>query len=188
MSDLIGPNYDVTQLPYRVAVLCYLWNGCGDDEDRLLMLHRNKQPNADMVSPIGGKVEVALGETPHECALREIVEEAGVTLKPEEVRLLGVVAEKAYEGEAHWLLFMFEAMRSIEPEEVDREEFDEGRLEWIRVKDVVHCKIPETDSKILWPMVQRRRRGGFFMIDIDCGGEELKWRVIEDRGAESPVS
>ena len=181
MSSHHDKKYEPSVLPYRLAVICYLWNGEGNDDDRLLMLHRAKEPNINRYSPIGGKLEIAIGESPHECAVREIEEESGVVLKPEEVRLLGIVAEKAYAGENHWLLFMFEAMRSVDLSEVDREEFDEGRLEWVDVKNVANCNIPETDSKILWPMVQRRRNGGFFMVDIDCSGDELVWNVIEER-------
>ena len=35
MSDLHAPAYDTAKLPYKVAVLCYLW----DAQGRLLMLH-----------------------------------------------------------------------------------------------------------------------------------------------------
>ena len=58
-------------------MLCYLWNTEADSE-RLLMLHRSKAPNSGRYSPIGGKVEISEGESPHECAIREIHEEAGL--------------------------------------------------------------------------------------------------------------
>ena len=57
-------------LPYKIAVLCYLYDERGD----LLLLHRNKAPNAGMYSPIGGKLEMADGEGPQESAVREIFE------------------------------------------------------------------------------------------------------------------
>ena len=181
MSSHLDKKYEPSNLPYRIAVICYLWSGEGTDDDKVLMLHRAKEPNIGRYSPIGGKLEISIGESPHECAVREIEEESGVVLKPEEVRLLGVVSEKAYAGENHWLLFMFEATRSVDPSEVDREDFDEGRLEWVGIKDVVNLNIPETDAKILWPIVQRRRRTGFFMVDIDCSGDELTWNIVDDR-------
>ena len=81
----INPH-DVRGMPYKVAVLCYLY----DPQGRLLLLHRRKPPNRDMYSPIGGKLEVAQGEGPHECALREIREEACVALKPEEIKRIEV--------------------------------------------------------------------------------------------------
>ncbi|MFZ4697695.1 MAG: NUDIX domain-containing protein, partial [Phycisphaerales bacterium] len=110
MSDLHAPAYDTAKLPYKVAVLCYLW----DAQGRLLMLHRRKQPNPGMYSPIGGKLEISQGEGPHECALREIREEAGISLPIDGVRCMGVVSEKAYQGEMHWLIFLFETTRPVD--------------------------------------------------------------------------
>ena len=155
--------YDVRGMPYKVAVLCYLY----DPQGRLLLLHRRKPPNRDMYSPIGGKLEVAQGEGPHECALREIREEACVALKPEEIRLISIVSERAYEGEEHWLIFLFEATRPIHPDEIPHSEFDEGRLEWHAVEDVAKLPIPATDRDVMWPNVQKHR-GGFFMVHMDC--------------------
>ena len=45
-------------LPYRIAVLCYLY----DDDGNLLLLHRKQNPNRGMYSPIGGKLDLASGE------------------------------------------------------------------------------------------------------------------------------
>ncbi|MFM7134159.1 MAG: NUDIX domain-containing protein, partial [Planctomycetota bacterium] len=95
--------HDVRSFPYKIAVLCYLY----DTEGRLLLLHRRKPPNRDMYSPIGGKLEVAEGEGPHDCALREIREEAHVALRPDEIRMISIVSERAYQGEDHWLIFLF---------------------------------------------------------------------------------
>ncbi|MCH2161454.1 MAG: NUDIX domain-containing protein [Phycisphaerales bacterium] len=180
MSDVRNSRYEVAELPYRIAVLCYLWNTEAESE-RLLMLHRSKAPNSGRYSPIGGKVEITEGESPHECAIREIQEEAGLELPPEDVRLLGVVAEKGYEGEMHWLLFLFEANRPVAQDEITRYEFEEGRLEWVPIEDVEAKPIPHTDQEVLWPMVQDHRAGGFFMVDIDCRGDTLVSRTVDAR-------
>ena len=79
-------------LPHRIAVLCYLYDGDGC----VLLLHRKQNPNLGMYSPIGGKLKVTTGEGPHECALREIREETGLTLRGEDLRLTGIVSERAY--------------------------------------------------------------------------------------------
>ena len=73
--------------PYQIAVLCYLY----DSERRLLLLHRNKMPNKGLYSPIGGKLEVTTGESPHQCAVREIFEETGVSLRPIDLGLRGII-------------------------------------------------------------------------------------------------
>jgi 8-oxo-dGTP diphosphatase len=165
-------------LPYRVAVLCYLY----DPDGRVLLLHRARDPNAGMYSPIGGKLETAIGESPHDCAVREIREEAGVALGGEELHLTGIVAETAYDGAAHWLIFIFEVLRPVRHGEIAEMQIDEGTLEWVRGEDVDNLHIPETDRRIIWPLVHQHR-GGFFTVHIDCTGGEHRWTVQESRVA-----
>src|SRR5690606_13000092 len=74
-------------LPYRIAVLAYLF----DDQGRLLLLHRRKVPNRHLYSPIGGKLDVDAGESPTACAIREIREEAGIELALADLHLTGMV-------------------------------------------------------------------------------------------------
>lgn len=164
----------VESLPYRLAVLCYLYDENGD----LLLLHRRKQPNAGMYSPIGGKVDVSEGEGPHECAVREIWEEAGLRLPVDQVRLIGIVSERAYEGQTHWMIFLFEVTRPVRRDEVKAMHFDEGKLEWVPPHKVAELPIPQTDREFMWPLVQSHR-GGFFMVHIDCSVEPMKWTVTE---------
>lgn len=175
MSAPVVPGTgSVGTLPYKIAVLCYLY----DHDGRVLLLHRNKAPNAGMYSPIGGKLDVEEGEGPHQCAKREIHEEAGVDVKDSELRLAGVVSERAYEGQTHWLLFLFEVTRPIDPGEIAAYEMDEGNLEWVSPDDVEKLAIPETDRKFMWPNV-REHRGGFFMVHIDCAVSPMTWSVLE---------
>lgn len=179
MSDLDHPRYETAALPYRVAVLCYIW----DAQDRLLLLHRRKQPNAGMHSPVGGKVEVSRGESPHECALREVHEETGVALKPGEMRLFGMVAERAYAGQHHWLLFLFECTRPVEHAELGATDMDEGQLIWVPTADVATTSIPDTDRQFMWPQVLAHRGGGFFVLDIDCSVSPFAQQLRESRSS-----
>jgi len=171
---LHDPRYDTAALPYKVAVLCYLW----DADGRILMLHRKKLQNVDMYSPVGGKVEISRGESPHECSVREVAEETGLVLRQEEMRMFGMVSERAYQGEMHWLIFLFECTRAVRPEEIAHSDFDEGRLEWVHGDDVERLPIPPTDRAILWPQV-RAHRGGFFVVDIDCSTEPMTHSLRE---------
>lgn len=170
-------------LPYKVAVLCYL----RDPQGRLLLLHRRKSPNPGMYSPIGGKLEMATGEGPHECALREIREEVELVLEPEEIRLCGIVSERGYEAQSHWLIFLFEVVRAVRAEEIPRMEFEEGTLEWVPAEKVAELPIPRTDREIMWPAMESHR-GGFFMVHIDCHGvgegAEHRWHLHESVPAE----
>ncbi|MBC8523353.1 NUDIX domain-containing protein [PVC group bacterium] len=168
----------ITELPYRIAVLCYLY----DSDDRLLLLHRSKAPNANQYSPIGGKLEAVIGESPHACAIREIFEESGVKLSTDEIRLSGMLAETAYEGETHWLIFLYEVTRAVDPSEISLMEMDEGTLEWVEIDAVESLDIPKTDREIIWPLV-RKHRGGFFAVHIDCSVKPFKWTVQEEWSA-----
>lgn len=160
------------EVPYRIAVLCYLH----DETGRVLLLHRRKAPNAGLYSPIGGKLEVGEGEGPHRCAIREIHEEAGLEIADEDIRMFGVVSEAAYELKTHWLIFLFEVTRPIGAEEISRMEFDEGCLEWVDPDQVESLNIPETDRRVMWPHV-RKHFGGFFVAHIDCNTDPFTWKL-----------
>ena len=168
-------KYAINNLPYKIAVLCYLY----DEDNRLLLIHRNKEPNKGCYSPIGGKLEASIGESPHACAIREIHEEAGIMVDSNEIRLFGMLSEGAYEGETHWLLFAFEVTRAIHPSEVIEMDMNEGVLEWVHVDEVENKNIPMTDREISWKLV-KQYRGGFFAVDIDCSVKPFKWAVKEE--------
>ncbi|MBG83850.1 MAG: NUDIX hydrolase [Phycisphaerae bacterium] len=163
------------ELPYRIAVLCYIY----DKQGRILMLHRAKPPNQDLYSPVGGKLETGLGESPWECARREIKEETGLDIEPGDIRLQGMVSETAYENSGHWLLFLFEVTRAVEHSELAFVEFDEGRLEWIEPEKVAELSIPDTDQRVIWPMSQSHR-GGFFGVHIDCRNDPFTWTLEQE--------
>lgn len=168
-------NYSIANLPYKIAVLCYLY----DTDNRLLLLHRNKEPNRGNYSPIGGKLEAAMGESPHACAIREIQEESGVIVLSSDIRLSGMLAETAFESKTHWLIFLYEVTRPIDVSEIISMEIDEGSLEWVAVDDVESKNIPNTDREIIWPLV-KQHRGGFFAVDIDCSATPFTWKVKEE--------
>lgn len=171
----MSESYSITNLPYKIAVLCYLY----DEHDNLLLLHRAKEPNSGHYSPIGGKLEAKIGESPHECAIREIQEESGVTVQPNEIRLSGMLAETAYEDKTHWLIFLFEVTRLVQHSEIENMEIDEGSLEWVHVDEVETKKIPETDRQVIWDLV-KQHRGGFFAVHIDCSVTPFTWTVQEE--------
>lgn len=164
-------------LPYKIAVLCYLYDGDG----HVLLLHRRKNPNAGMYSPVGGKLDVASGEGPHQCAVREIGEETGIPLHEQDLRLVGIVSERAYQHESHWLIFLFEVTRPLDRKDVAWAEFEEGVLEWKSPAEVPDLPIPRTDREVMWPLVQSHR-GGFFTVHIDWNGsDDIAWKVHESR-------
>lgn len=166
--------------PYRIAVLCYLY----DSQGRLLLLHRRKSPNRDLYSPIGGKLEQAIGESPTACAQREVKEETGLDLPIERFKLVGMISESEFEGREHWLMFMYDVTGSVElPERT----FDEGKLEWHDPRMLDKLAIPDTDRQAIWPLYWRYRHR-FFAAHIDCQGGKLACRLeqpVEDGRALS---
>jgi len=178
MSNSAPPLADT--VPYKIAVLVYIFNHDG----KILLLHRIKAPNKDLYSPIGGKLEQNIGESPYACALREIEEEVGIKLSLHDIRLLGIVSERAFPGSqdaaqplaAHWLMFCFEVTR---PLNFPARHMNEGRLEWVDVAAVAGLDIPRTDREVIWPLVQKHastlhgmHAGEFFSVHIDCRDAE----------------
>jgi 8-oxo-dGTP diphosphatase len=156
-------------IPYQIAVLGYLFDARG----RLLLLHRRKEPNRDLYSPVGGKLDRVSGESPTACAVREIAEETGVVVGPAELHLTGIISEQSYEDRCHWLMFLYELTH---PVSVTRTQFDEGRLEWHEPEQVMNLAIPATDRYMIWPLFWRYR-GRFFTAHASCGGGHLTWRI-----------
>ncbi len=147
-------------LAYKIAVLVFFENPAGEH----LLLLRAKPPNLGVWSPIGGKLEMDSGESPFECAAREAREETGFAVVPDDLRLFAMIAEKAYEGEAHWLLFLF---RSRKPAPGLPPDIAEGRFGFFSRSAVDALPIPETDRTALWP-VYDRHRDGFVALRADC--------------------
>lgn len=166
-------------MPYRIACLCDL----RDEQGRSLLLRRIKSPNQGLCSPIGGKLDVASGESPAQCAQREILEEAGIHVPIERLRLIGLVAETAFEGKGHWLMFVY---RVLGPVKVEPHDMREGRLDWFRPDEVDLLPLPETDRRIILPLMRRTEpksaggTPGFFAVHIDCRGSEMSWTVEQE--------
>lgn len=147
-------------LSYKIAVLVFLENQAGQ---QLLML-RAKPPNLGVWSPIGGKLETALGESPFECAVRETWEETGHRVNAADLHLFAMIAEKAYEGQAHWLMFLFRCRKplaSLPPDII------EGKFGFFSRQEVDQLPLPETDRTALWPIYDRYRER-FVALKADC--------------------
>ena len=165
-------------LPYKLATLCDM----RDAQGRLLLLRRLRAPNKGLCSPIGGKLDMESGESPAQCAQREIREESGLDISLDRLHLMGLISEQAFEGKGHWLLFLY---RVLGPVEVEPHDMPEGRLEWFEPDELEGLPLPESDRKVIWPLVRRHEasgsngRPGFFAVHIDCRGGELSWQVEE---------
>jgi 8-oxo-dGTP diphosphatase len=153
-------------LPYKISVLVFIENHAGE---QLLML-RAKQPNLGVWTPIGGKLEMATGESPLQCALRETEEEAGMKVREEDMHLFAMVAEKAYQGQTHWLMFLFRCKSPIAGLPPD---MAEGRFAFHSRDAIKNLAIPETDQAALWPIFDHYK-DGFVSLRADCSVSPIK--------------
>jgi 8-oxo-dGTP diphosphatase len=159
-------------LPYRIAVLVFLENAGGEH----LLLLRAKAPNRGVWSPIGGKLEMGTGESPFECAVRETREETGFEVEAADLHLFSVITEKAYEGQSHWLMFLFSCRRPLPGLPPD---ISEGRFGFFSRKAVDALSIPETDRTALWPTYDAHR-DRFVALRADCRpGKPVRVEVEE---------
>ncbi len=158
-------------LGYKLAVLVFLENSRGEH----LLLLRAKAPNRGTWSPIGGKLETATGESPFECAVRETFEETGHVVTTADLHLFAMIAEKAYEGASHWLLFLF---RCTKPLDTLPETIDEGRFGFFTREQIEHLALPETDRTALW-QIHDRHREHFVALRADCAPDKPLEIVIE---------
>lgn len=152
-----------TALAHKLAVLVFLENAAGEH----LLLLRAKPPNLGNWSPIGGKIETTLGESPFECAVRETGEETGLAISIADLHLFAMIAEKAYEGDAHWLLFLFRCRKPIPALPAD---ITEGRFGFFSRAQLDTLPLPETDRTALWPIYDRYR-DKFVALRADCAPE-----------------
>jgi 8-oxo-dGTP diphosphatase len=148
------------RLDYKIAVLVFLENTAGE----LLLMLRAKPPNLGNWSPIGGKLETATGESPFECAVRETFEETGLRVQASDFHLFALIAEKSYEGQTHWLMFLF---RCRQPIPTLPPPIAEGRFAFYPRPAIDQLTIPETDRVALWPIYDRYREK-FVVLKADC--------------------
>ncbi|HVT72476.1 MAG TPA: NUDIX domain-containing protein [Lacunisphaera sp.] len=158
-----------TVLPYKISVLVFLENPAGE----LLLMLRAKQPNLGVWSPIGGKLEMDTGESPFDCAVRETIEETGFTVTAADMHLFAMIAEKAYQGETHWLMFLFRCKRPIAALPPD---IAEGRFAFFSRDRIQSLPIPETDKAALWPIYDRYR-DSFVALKADCSHSPITVQV-----------
>ena len=147
-------------MPYKISSLVYL----RDKEGRLLLLQRRKAPNKGLWSPIGGKLEMSTGESPHEAAVREVGEETGLEIEAGDLHLFSMIAEKNYEDRCHWLMFLFDCRKELEtlPPPID-----EGEFAFFKESEIDSLDIPETDRSQLW-RIYFKSRGDFVALRADC--------------------
>ena len=142
-----------------LATLCYLKrDGC------TLMVHRNKKVNdihEGKWNGLGGKLEA--GETPEECAIREVLEESGLLIQ--NPKLCGLLLFPKFKGN-DWYVLVFTA-KELSGELIDS---PEGKLEWIPDENILDLNLWESDH-IFMPWIEA---GRFFSAKFIYEGDTMR--------------
>lgn len=148
------------------TTLCYL-----EKDGAYLMLHRVKKENdenRDKWIGIGGKFEY--GESPFDCARREIKEETGLSVKNLKYRGIVTFVSNEY-GTEYMHLFTSESFFG----EMNTD-CDEGELLWVKKEKIKDLAIWEGD-KIFLDLLNTKNE--FFSLKLTYEGERLVSHVIE---------
>jgi 8-oxo-dGTP diphosphatase len=127
------------QIKMKLATLCYVRR-----DGQTLMIHRVKKANdmhAGRWNGLGGKLNP--GESPEECAIREIYEESG--LKVRNPQLKGFLTFPAFSQDEDWYVFVY-VVEDIEGELIDSAE---GDLRWGDNSDLTTLNLWEGDPIFL---------------------------------------
>lgn len=123
----------------KLATLCYIHH-----DGHTLMIHRNKKEK-DMHkgkwNGLGGKLNP--GETPEECVIREVQEEAGLIIHNPSLK--GLLTFPAFSEDEDWYAFVYTADK-FEGELVNS---PEGDLAWIADEKLMDLNLWEGDRIFL---------------------------------------
>jgi 8-oxo-dGTP diphosphatase len=108
-------------------------------------MHRNKEPNKGLWIGPGGKVDP--GESPYDCARRELLEETGIEANKLIFRAL--ITEVSPLPEWQWLMFLYVATEFSGKLIGDKRE---GNLRWWPIPEALNLPIPQADQ-IFFPRV-----------------------------------
>ena len=148
----------------QLATLCYVRK-----DNKTLMIHRIKKEN-DMHegkwNGLGGKFES--GETPEECARREVLEESG--LIAEMLEMKGFLTFPMFDGKKDWYVFVF-VIDVFSGSLIDS---PEGKLSWIDNDKLLDLNLWEGDRHFLKWLDQ----DGIFSAKFNYeGGKLLSYHV-----------
>lgn len=149
----------------KLATLCYIRK-----DNKTLMLHRVKKKNdyhKGKWNGLGGKFE--LGETPEECAIREIKEESGLIVK--KLKLKGFITFPMFDEKDDWYVFVF-AVDKFEGELIDS---PEGNLSWIPTDELLNINLWDGD-KIFIPWLDEEK---FFSAKFNYKGKTFNGYSVE---------
>ena len=137
-----------------LTTLCYI-----ERDDEYLMLHRISKKNdlsKDKWLGVGGHFED--DESPEECIKREIFEESGYDIPLDEIDYRAIITFISDRGDYELMSLFTAKCPGGEPKECD-----EGKLEWVKKKDVYGLNLWEGD-KIFFKLMEESDK--FFSLKM----------------------
>ena len=157
------------------TTLCYL-----EKDKQYLMIHRIKKKNDcnhDKWIGIGGKFEE--GESPEDCARREVFEETGLNVGKLEYR--GIVTFVSKTGNEVY----YELMHLFWSDDFDTvstlPQCDEGELEWIPKSEMNKLPHWQGDEIFLDLIDQKKQKVPFFSLKLVYENDKLKKAVLNEQ-------
>ena len=152
------------------TTLCYI-----EHAGRVLLLHRTRRdedPNRGKWIGVGGHIEP--GETPEECALREVREETGLRLL--DLRSRGVVRFRS-DASPDEDMYLFTATAFSGR----LRECDEGELKWVEKEKMFELPMWEGDRVFLQLLDEGRDK---FDCTLQYHGDALESAYVDGRHYE----
>ena len=142
---------EVTPGIKRNAVICILKSA-----DRFLLLKRAKEPNKNLFTPVGGKLDPF--ENPDKTAVRETLEETGILVTS--YRYRGSLIETS-PTQYNWHSLIYTVEIPFQP----APPCNEGTLEWIDIDQIPDIPTPKTDWYIYQYVISEKPF--FFNAEFD---------------------
>ncbi len=136
----------------QLATLCYLQK---NGQTLMICPHKKRVTEYNgKWNGLGGKVQN--GETPEECAVREVYEESN--LKVKKLQLAGILTFPKIFDNQDWYCFVYKSSDFSGT----LKESDEGNLEWIKDEEVLKRNIWEGDHIFLPYLFSGKKFNGKF--------------------------
>ena len=145
--------------------LCYI-----EKDGAYLMMHRTKKQSDENEGKwigIGGKFEE--GESPDECAAREIFEETGLSVRGLRCRAIVTFVSDEWGTE---YMHLFTAVSDTDAVT----DCDEGELQWIKKEDVPSLNVWEGDRIFLRLLAEDR---DFFQLKLVYKKDKLTSAILD---------
>jgi 8-oxo-dGTP diphosphatase len=91
-----------------------------------------------------------------------------------------MISEKGYEGQSHWLMFLFDCRKPLTALPAT---IDEGRFAFFAREELGNVAVPESDRTLLWPVYDEHRRG-FIAYRAECHPGAPLRVVVEETSAK----